>query len=85
MLAVALASGGLAASQVRERERSAAAQLGPAVPVLVAVRDLRAGARVSPGAVAVRRVPARFVPPDALAAGVVGLRPAVPVAGGGEK
>jgi pilus assembly protein CpaB len=85
MLSVALASGGLAASQVRERERSMAAQVGPAVPVLVAVRDLGSGARVSPGALAVRRVPARFVPPDALAspAGVVGLRPAAPVAAGG--
>jgi pilus assembly protein CpaB len=85
LLSVALASGGLAASQVRERERSVAAQVGPAVPVLVAVRDLGAGARLSPGALAVRRVPARFVPPDALAssAGVVGLRPAAPVAAGG--
>jgi pilus assembly protein CpaB len=85
LLSVALASGGLAASQVRERERSVAAQVGPAVPVLVAVRDIGAGARVSPGALAVRRVPARFVPPDALAspAGVVGLRPAAPVAAGG--
>jgi pilus assembly protein CpaB len=85
LLSVALASGGLAASQVRERERSMAAQVGPAVPVLVAVRDLGAGARVSPGVLAVRRVPARFVPPDALAssAGVVGLRPAAPVAAGG--
>jgi pilus assembly protein CpaB len=85
LLSVALASGGLAASQVRERERSVAAQVGPAVPVLVAVRDLRADARVSPRALAVRRVPARFVPPDALAsgAGVVGLRPSAPVAAGG--
>jgi pilus assembly protein CpaB len=85
LLSVALASGGLAASQVRERERSVAAQVGPAVPVLVAVRDLGAGARVSPGALAVRRVPARFVPPDALAsaAGVAGLRPAAPVSAGG--
>jgi pilus assembly protein CpaB len=85
LLSVALASGGLAASQVRERERSVAAQVGPAVPVLVAVRDLGAGARVSPGVLAVRRVPARFVPPDALAssAGVVGLRPAARVAAGG--
>ena len=84
LLSVALASGGLAASQVHERERSVAAQLGPAVPVLVAARDLRAGARVSPRALAVRRVPARFVPPEALAsaAGVVGARPAVPVAAG---
>ena len=85
LLAVALASGGLAASQVHERERSVAAQVGPAVPVLVAVRDLRAGARVSARALAVRRVPARFVPRDALAstAGVAGARVAVPVAAGG--
>jgi pilus assembly protein CpaB len=85
LLLVALASGGLAASQVRERERSVAAQVGPRVPVLVAVRDLRAGAAVSPGAVAVRRVPARFVPPDALAsaAGVAGRQPSTTVAGGG--
>ncbi len=84
LLSVALASGGLAASQVHERERSVAAQVGPTVPVLVAARDLRAGARVSPRALAVRRVPARFVPPDALAsaAGVAGARPAVPIAAG---
>jgi pilus assembly protein CpaB len=84
LLSAALASGGLAASQVRERERSVAAQVGPAVPVLVAARDLRAGARVSARAVVVRRVPARFVPPDSLAsaAGVPGLRPTVPVAAG---
>jgi pilus assembly protein CpaB len=84
LLSVALASGGLAASQVRERERSVAAQIGPAVPVLVAARDLRAGARVAGSGLAVRRVPARFVPPDALASasGVVGARPSVPVAAG---
>jgi len=82
---VALASGGLAASQVRERERSVAAQVGPAVPVLVAARDLRAGARVSARALHVRRVPARFIPPDALgsAAGIVGLRPSAAIAAGG--
>jgi pilus assembly protein CpaB len=85
LLSAALASGGLAASQVRERERSVAAQVGPAVPVLVAARDLAAGARVPAGALAVRRVPARFVPPDALgsAVGVAGSRLAVAVAAGG--
>lgn len=85
LLSVALASGGLAASQVRDRERSVAAQVGPAVRVLVAARDLPAGARVSVRALALRRVPARFVPPDALssAAGVAGARPGVPVAAGG--
>lgn len=85
LLSVALASGGLAASQVRERERSVAAQVGPGVPVLVAARDLPAGARVPARALVVRQVPARFVPPDsfASAAGVVGLRPTAPLAAGG--
>lgn len=84
LLSVALASGGLAASQVRERERSVAALVGPEVPVLVAARDLAAGERVPARALALRRVPARFVPPDALASaeGVAGARPAVPVAAG---
>jgi pilus assembly protein CpaB len=85
LLSVALASGGLAASQVHERERSVAAQVGPAVPVLVAARDLRAGVRVSARAVVIRRVPTRYVPRDALASGtgVVGARLAVPVEAGG--
>jgi pilus assembly protein CpaB len=81
---VSLASGGLAASQVRERERSVAAQVGPAIPVLVAARELPAGARVPARALAVRRVPARFVPPDALTAsdGLAGARTAVPILAG---
>ena len=85
LLCVALASGGLAASQVHERERRAAERLGPEVEVLVAARDIRAGARVAPGAVGVKRVPARFVPADALPAseGVVGARTTAPVAAGG--
>jgi pilus assembly protein CpaB len=85
LLAVALASGGLAASEVHERERRAAVQLGPSVDVLVAARDLRAGERVRRGAVAIRRLPARFVPPGALtsAEGVLGARSSVPVASGG--
>jgi pilus assembly protein CpaB len=85
LLSVALASGGLAASQVHERERRAAERLGPTVDVLVAGRELAAGARVRRDAVGVRRVPARFVPPDALmsGAGVVGARVSVPVAAGG--
>ena len=84
LLSVALASGGLAASQVRERERSMVAQVGPAVPVLVAARDLAAGARVPRGAGDPRAVPARFLPPDALTptAQLAGARLAVPVAAG---
>jgi pilus assembly protein CpaB len=85
LLSVALASGGLAASHVHERERRAAERLGPLVDVLVATRDLPAGARVPRGAVGVRRLPARFAPPDALSsgAGVVGARLAAPVSAGG--
>jgi pilus assembly protein CpaB len=85
LLSVALASGGLAASQVHERERRAAERLGPLVDVLVATRDLPAGARVRREKVTIRRVPTRFAPRDALpsGAGVLGARVASPVAAGG--
>jgi pilus assembly protein CpaB len=84
LVSVALASGGLAASQVHDRERRAAEQLGPGVDVLVAARDLPAGSRLGRGAVARRSVPARYVPPDALGPGaaVSGARVSVPVASG---
>jgi pilus assembly protein CpaB len=85
LLALALASGGLAASQVRQRERSVEERVGPLVPVLVATRDLPADARIRPGALALRRVPASYAPPDALGgvAGVAGARTAAAVAAGG--
>ena len=85
LVSAALASGGLAASQVHERERRAAEELGPSVDVLVAMRDLQAGARVTRDAVGRRRVPARFVPPDALpsAQPIVGARTSAPVVRGG--
>jgi pilus assembly protein CpaB len=85
LLSVALASGGLAASQVRERERRAAERSGPEVGVLVAARDIRAGGLIARDAVSVRLVPARFAPPDALpsADGVLGARTAAAVAAGG--
>ncbi len=85
LLCVALASGGLAASQVHQRERRAAERLGPQMEVVVAARDIPAGARVTRGAVGLRRVPVRFVPADALpsAEAVVGARTAAAVAAGG--
>jgi Flp pilus assembly protein CpaB len=85
LLCFALVCGGLAASQVRERERRAATTLGPLVPVVVAQRDLPADRRLRPGDLSIRHVPARFVPPDALggAAELGGARTAVPVAQGG--
>jgi pilus assembly protein CpaB len=84
LLCFALVCGGLAASQVHERERRAAATLGPLVPVVVAQRDLPADRRLRPGDLTIRRVPARFAPPDALggATELRGVRTAVPVAGG---
>jgi pilus assembly protein CpaB len=84
LLSIALASGGLAASQVHERERRAAERLGPSVEVLVAARDLRAGSRVTRDVVALRQLPVRFAPPDALpsAEGVIGARTSAPVARG---
>jgi pilus assembly protein CpaB len=84
LLSVALASGGLAASHVHERERRAEERIGPTVEVLVAARDLAAGSRVAGRAIALRRVPTRFVPPDVLTSpgDVAGARVAVPVAAG---
>ena len=84
LLALALASGGLAASQLSQRERRVESQVGPLVPVLVAARDLPAGAKIGPGSTATEGVPARFVPPDALPGGARpnGARTAVAVAAG---
>jgi pilus assembly protein CpaB len=69
---------------VRERERSVAEQVGPLVPVVVAKRDIPADERLRLEDLALDRVPARFVPPDALGAPgrLVGARAAVPVAAG---
>lgn len=89
LLALALAAGGLAASQVRGSVREVEARVGPPVPVVVAREDLPAGTRVEPGQLdrmlSLREVPAAFVPPDALAATkeALGLRLAAPVAAGG--
>jgi pilus assembly protein CpaB len=84
LLSLALASGGLAASQVRERERSVDAKVGPLVPVVVAARDIPPDEPLRRPDMAVERVPARFIPPDALGSPVrlAGARPAVPVAAG---
>jgi pilus assembly protein CpaB len=83
-LSLALASGGLAASQVGGRVREVEARVGAPVPVLVADRELPAGSELRDDALATRQVPHRFVPPDALAspAEARGRRTAVPVAAG---
>jgi pilus assembly protein CpaB len=84
LLCFALVCGGLAAAQVHQRERRAEDALGPLVGVVVAGRDLPADRRLRPGDLALRRVPARFAPPDAVsgAADLTGARTMVAIARG---
>jgi pilus assembly protein CpaB len=84
LLALSLASGGLAASQVHQRARAVEAQVGPAIAVAVAARDLPADAPLGAQAVESRQVPARYVPPGALdpRAANVARRTIVPVPAG---
>jgi len=79
LLSLALACGGLAASQVAGRMREVEASVGAPVKVLVTARDVGPGSELRRGDLAVREVPESFAPPDALASAdeVVGL----PVAG----
>ena len=66
LLALALACGGLAASEVGGRVAEVESRTGRPVPVVVAARDVEPGARVKAGDLAVRDVPSRFVPVDAV-------------------
>ena len=84
LLGLALVLGTLAASDVARREAALRDQVGPAVEVLVAREPLRAGRRVEPGDLAVRRIPERFAPAGAppVPELVVGERLAVAVPAG---
>jgi pilus assembly protein CpaB len=88
LLSLALASGGLAASEVRGRMQQVERRVGPLVPVVVAKRDLEPDTKISTGKLrrllSVREVPERFAPRDSLASPdeAAGLRTAVPVAAG---
>jgi Flp pilus assembly protein CpaB len=88
LLAVAVACGGLAASEVRTSVRRVQAQVGPTVPVVVAREDLdpgtKLGTRAAARALAVRQVPESFVPADSLAAveDAIGARTAAPLPSG---
>lgn len=85
LLGLALLLGGLAAGDVARREARLDRSLGPLIPVLVARADLPAGTRLSAARLAVRRVPARYAPADAVGgiAEAAGARTAVPLTGGG--
>lgn len=88
LLCLALAFGGLAASEVGSRVSEVEARVGPLVPVVVAEADIGEGMRVEgevlEGALGVREVPQRFAPPDALSSPeeAAGLATAVSVPAG---
>lgn len=65
LLALALVLGGLAASDVARREATLERALSPAVPVVVARKDMPAGRRLRTRDLSIRDVPARYAPPDA--------------------
>ena len=66
LLALALACGGLAASQVRRTVREVEARTGAPVPVVVAREGIAADREIEPGSLAVKEVPQRYAPPDGL-------------------
>ncbi len=84
LLALALACGGLAASQVRQKVRDVEARTGAPVPVLVARESLSPDREIDAGSLAVKEVPERYAPPDALSApeDAAGLRTAGAVRAG---
>lgn len=84
LLGLAVALGGLAASDVARREGALSHRIGPGVWVLVTAHPIRAGARLDPVALARREIPARYAPPDAfaVAAEVAGQRTTGPLPAG---
>lgn len=84
LLSLALACGGLAASEVGGRVREVEGRVGRPVPVLAAAGGLKAGRKIRRADLIVRDVPARFAPPDALSdvEDIVGATPSAPVARG---
>jgi pilus assembly protein CpaB len=68
LIGLALALGGLAASDVGRREATLRAQLAPLVDVVVAGRDVPARRRLTPADLALRRIPAHYAPVGAASA-----------------
>lgn len=67
LVSLALASGGLAASEVSSRTRAVEERVGPLVPVVAAREAIEPGTKLTPDRLTVVQVPARYAPPDALA------------------
>jgi len=78
---LALVLGGLAAGDVGGREAALARRVGALVDVVVAREPIPAGSTVRLAALAVRRVPRRFAPADAIASprALSGLRATVDI------
>jgi pilus assembly protein CpaB len=85
LLSLALASGGLAASQVSSTVDRVEARVGRPVPVVVARHALAPDSRLQPSDLVVREVPGRFAPRDALSspAEAAGARTSVALPAGG--
>lgn len=78
LIGLALLLGVLATSSVARREAALNDSLGPSAPVLVARTELAAGRRIAPADLALREIPARYLPPGALgdAQSALGREPA---------
>ena len=78
LVSLAVASGGLAASEVSSRSAAVDQRVGPLVPVVAARSAIEPGTKLSAAKLTVVQVPARYAPPDALAdpAAADGLRTA---------
>lgn len=83
---LALLLGGLAAHNVSGREAALQRRVGGLVDVVVAREPIDTGASVRTGALAVRRVPRRFAPGDAIARPqtLAGLHASVNIAAGSD-
>ncbi|HEY1537945.1 MAG TPA: RcpC/CpaB family pilus assembly protein [Solirubrobacteraceae bacterium] len=81
---LALVLGGLAASSVAGREAALSRRVGGLVSVVVSGKPIAAGAFVRADALAIRRVPRRFAPQDAVAspASIAGLKALVDIPAG---
>lgn len=67
LLSLAVACGGLAASELADRTRAIEEQVGPLVPVVAARERIAPGTKLDRAKLTVVRVPARYAPPDGLA------------------
>ena len=86
MLALALACGGLAASEVGGRVREVERRVGAPVPVVIAARDMPPDTKLKREHLVVRQVPERYAAPDSLSdpGQAVGARTAVPLVSGAQ-